>query len=116
VDRSFTKVDYAYLVVTSYRAYIQDIDPQYGTDMIQEPATLSQFDHEKVISVETYRKNGEPVRTPVWFIKENGTLIVHTADTSGKAKRIRRNSKVRVAPSHFRGEPKGTILMPKPNW
>jgi PPOX class probable F420-dependent enzyme len=77
-----------------------------GTDMVGEPDTLSLFEGEKVISLETYRRNGEPVRTPVWFLEENGILYVHTDDGTGKVKRIRRNPKVRVAPSHFRGKPK----------
>ncbi len=71
---------------------------------------LARFDNENVISLETYRKNVEPVRTPVWFLKENGILVVHTADTTGKIKRIRRNPKVRVAPSKFRGEPKADYI------
>ena len=75
-----------------------------------EPDKLARFDHENVISLETYRKNGHPVRTPVWFLKEDGTLVVHTADTTGKIKRIRRNPKVRVAPSKFRGEPKADYI------
>ena len=75
-----------------------------------EPDELARFDHENVISLETYRKNGQPVRTPVWFLKEDGILIVHTDDTTGKIKRIRRNPKVRVAPSKFRGEPKADYI------
>lgn len=71
---------------------------------------LSRFDGENVISVETYRKNGQPVRTPVWFLKENGVLVVHTGGNSGKVKRIRKNPKVRVAPSKFRGEPKAEYI------
>ena len=74
--------------------------------MTGQPETLSRFQGEKVISLETYRKNGEPVRTPVWFLEENGVLYVHTDDSTGKVKRIRKNPKVRVAPSHFRGKPK----------
>lgn len=74
------------------------------------PETLSRFEGEKVISLETYRKNGEPVRTPVWFLEENGILYVHTDDSTGKVKRIRRNPKVRVAPSHFRGKPKAEYV------
>ena len=74
--------------------------------MMERPEALSRFEGEKVISLETYRKNGEPVRTPVWFLEENGILYVHTDDRTGKVKRIRRNPKVRVAPSHFRGKPK----------
>jgi len=75
-----------------------------------ETAPFSQFESEKVISLETYRRNGQPVRTPVWFLKEDGTLYVHTDDSTGKVKRIRRNPKVRVAPSHFRGKPKAEYI------
>ena len=75
-------------------------------NMTNQPEAVSRFQGEKVISLETYRKNGEPVRTPVWFLEENGILYVHTDDRTGKVKRIRRNPKVRVAPSHFRGKPK----------
>ena len=75
-----------------------------------EPDKLARFDHENVISIETYRKNGQPVRTPVWFLKEDGILVVHTDDNTGKIKRIRRNPKVRVAPSKFRGEPKADYI------
>src|SRR5260370_2214252 len=71
-----------------------------------EPEAISRFRGEKVISLETYRRNGEPVRTPVWFLEENGILYVHTDDSTGKVKRIRRSPKVRLAPSHFRGKPK----------
>lgn len=71
---------------------------------------LSQFDGENVVSVETYRRSGKPVRTPVWFLKEDDKLVVHTGGNSGKVKRIRGNSKVRVAPSKFRGEPKADYI------
>jgi len=73
-------------------------------------SALSQFEGENVISVETYRKSGKPVRTPVWFLKEDDKLVVHTGGNSGKVKRIKVNSKVRVAPSKFRGEPKGDYI------
>jgi len=75
-----------------------------------EPEAIFRFRGEKVISLETYRRNGEPARTPVWFLEENGILYVHTDDSTGKVKRIRRNPKVRVAPSHFRGKPKGEYI------
>ncbi|HVH15385.1 MAG TPA: PPOX class F420-dependent oxidoreductase [Candidatus Angelobacter sp.] len=74
------------------------------------PGALSQFQGENIISLETYRRNGEPVRTPVWFLEENGTLYVHTTDSTGKVRRIRRNPKVRVAPSYFRGKPKAEYI------
>jgi len=75
-----------------------------------EPEAISRFQGEKVISLETYRRNGEPVRTRVWFLEENRILYVHTDDSTGKVKRIRRNPKVRLAPSHFRGKPKADYI------
>ena len=69
-------------------------------------ASPTRFEGEKVISLETYRRSGEPVRTPVWFLEEGGVIYVHTDDSTGKVKRIGRNPRVKIAPSHFRGKPK----------
>jgi PPOX class probable F420-dependent enzyme len=68
---------------------------------------LSQFAGEKYINVETYRKNGQGVRTPVWFIESDGILYVRTADDTGKYKRIRNNPSVQIAPCDMRGSVKG---------
>ncbi len=70
----------------------------------------SQFVGQKYLTIETYRKNGEAVRTPVWFIEQDGTLLVRTDSDTGKAKRIRRNPRVRIAPCTMRGEPKGAWI------
>jgi len=69
---------------------------------------LSQFAGKKHISLETYRKTGNPVRTPVWFVEENGELFVRTDSSTGKIKRIRNNPRVRVATCNARGAVKGT--------
>ena len=74
------------------------------------PTGLSRFQGEKVMSLETFRRNGEPIRTPVWFLVEDGVIYVHTDDSTGKVKRIRRNPRVRIAPSHFRGKPKADYI------
>jgi len=71
---------------------------------------LSQFTGKKHISIETYRKTGDPVRTPVWFVEENGELFVRTDSDTGKIKRIRNNPKVRVATSNMRGTVKGSWI------
>ncbi len=68
---------------------------------------LSQFVGQKHISIETYRKTGDPVRTPVWFVEENGELFVRTDSDTGKMKRIRNNPRVRVAICNMRGTVKG---------
>ena len=69
---------------------------------------LFQFAGKKHISLETYRKTGDLVRTPVWFVEENGELFVRTDSDTGKIKRIRNNPRVRVAPCNMRGTVKGT--------
>jgi uncharacterized protein len=61
----------------------------------------------KYINLETYRKNGNPVSTPVWFMIDNNLIYVVTSADTGKVKRLRNNSAVRVMPSGFRGERKG---------
>jgi len=66
-----------------------------------------QFDGQKYINLETFRKNGAGVVTPVWFAEEGGVFYVYSLANAGKVKRIRNNSRVRVMPSDIRGNPKG---------
>ena len=66
--------------------------------------TLQPFQNERFMNLETFRKNGTPVRTPVGFVEESGSLVVRTVETSGKVKRIRANPRVRIAPSTGRGD------------
>jgi uncharacterized protein len=62
----------------------------------------------KYLSLETYRKNGTGVRTPVWFASApTGELYVYSTADSGKAKRIRRSGVVKIAPCDARGKPTG---------
>lgn len=58
------------------------------------------------IALETFRKSGEGVVTPVWVTAESGKFYVWTLANSGKAKRIRNNGRVRIAISDARGNPK----------
>jgi PPOX class probable F420-dependent enzyme len=60
----------------------------------------------KYIALETFRKSGEGVVTPVWVTPEGGKLYVWTVEDSWKVKRIRNNSRVRIAVSDARGNPK----------
>ncbi|MCC6028000.1 MAG: PPOX class F420-dependent oxidoreductase [Archaeoglobus sp.] len=61
----------------------------------------------KFICIETYKKNGEAVRTPVWFAIEGDLIYFHTPKNSGKVKRLRRNPRVRVAPCSRFGKIEG---------
>jgi PPOX class probable F420-dependent enzyme len=51
----------------------------------------------RYLSLTSYRRDGGPVATPVWFVEESGALLVQTDAASGKVKRIRRNPCVRIA-------------------
>jgi PPOX class probable F420-dependent enzyme len=61
----------------------------------------------KYISVETYRRNGQAVPTPVWFAEAGGRLYVYSLANAGKVKRIRHTPRVRVAPCDMRGNVTG---------
>jgi PPOX class probable F420-dependent enzyme len=68
---------------------------------------LAQFAGKKYLNLETYRKSGAAVRTPLWFAEEAGVLHVYSLADSGKVKRLRNDPRVRVVPSDIRGNPQG---------
>lgn len=65
---------------------------------------LAQFGNQPYLNLETVRKSGVAVATPVWFINEGDTIYVRTPINSGKVKRIRNNPHVRIAPCERRGK------------
>lgn len=71
---------------------------------MQANSALEQFANQKYLNLETYRRNGNGVRTPVWFVEHEGKLYVRTGAKSGKAKRIRNFPNVQVAPCKAQGE------------
>lgn len=58
----------------------------------------------KNINVTTFRKSGDPMATPVWYVVMNGRLYVRTGADSGKVKRIRNNPRMLLAPATVRGK------------
>jgi uncharacterized protein len=69
--------------------------------------SLEQFQKQSYLNIETFRKSGQGVRTPVWFVQDRETLLVWTQADSGKAKRIRRDGTVKITPSTGDGKPLG---------
>jgi hypothetical protein len=61
----------------------------------------------RYVRLSTFRKTGKAVPTPVWFARIGANLYVVTGRNTGKVKRIRNNPDVALAPSDFRGRPKG---------
>jgi PPOX class probable F420-dependent enzyme len=73
------------------------------------------FRDHKYISLETFKKSGEGVKTPVWFAADpsvdlsgDGALLyIYTIGNTGKVKRIRNNGHVKIAPCTVKGVPLG---------
>ncbi len=69
------------------------------------------FAGQKYLNLETFKKNGTGVKTPVWFAADpsasldssDAKLYVYTIGVSGKVKRIRNNPRVKIAPCDMRG-------------
>ncbi|MFF4211317.1 PPOX class F420-dependent oxidoreductase [Streptomyces sp. NPDC001796] len=70
-------------------------------------ALLDQLGTGKYLLVTSYRRNGTPVATPVWVVRDGDALGVWTAADSWKVKRIRARSEVLVGPCDLRGNPTG---------
>jgi PPOX class probable F420-dependent enzyme len=61
----------------------------------------------RYVNLETFRKNGTGVKTPVWVARDGNQLVIFTNGDSYKVKRLRRNSKIRIAECGVRGALKG---------
>lgn len=76
---------------------------------------FTEFAGEKYLNLETFRKSGQGVKTPVWFAAEpsvkldsnDAKLYVYTIGVSAKVKRVRNSPRVNVAPCDMRGRLKG---------
>lgn len=83
--------------------------------MMSTAADVDAFEGQKYLALETFRKSGEAVRTPVWYALVSSTptsgdgpkFYVYTAAKSGKVRRIRRTCGVRIALCDVRGNVTG---------
>lgn len=68
------------------------------------------FDGARYLNLETFRRDGRGVRTPLWFAAAPGgepVLYVYSLNGSGKVKRLRRSAEARIAPCDARGKVTG---------
>lgn len=61
----------------------------------------------RYVNLETFRKNGTGVQTPVWGAPDGDEIVIFTNGDSYKVKRLRRNTAVRIAKCNVRGALKG---------
>lgn len=69
--------------------------------------SLTHISNQRYLNLETYRKSGVPVATPLWFAEEKGRLYVYSRANAGKVKRLRNNPRVRIVPCNMYGKPNG---------
>jgi len=66
--------------------------------------SFSLLDGHQFMSLTTFRKNGEPKPTAVWFVQSGDNLIVYTGPESWKVKRIKNNPRIEVSPCERDGK------------
>jgi uncharacterized protein len=84
-----------------------------GEEMVGSLAMgFTAFRDQKYLSLETFKKNGDGVKTPVWFAADpaadlsgsEARLFMYTIGNTGKVKRIRNNPHVKIAPCTIKGD------------
>ena len=65
---------------------------------------MSNLGDARYINLESFKKDGNGVKTPVWCAPLDGHIVVFTEGEAYKVKRVRRNPKVRVAECDVRGK------------
>lgn len=68
------------------------------------------FEKQKYLNIETFRRSGIGVKTPVWFVQDGETLFIRTVGNSGKVKRVRNNPQVNIVPCKMDGTPIGSWI------
>ncbi|WP_037319127.1 PPOX class F420-dependent oxidoreductase [Amycolatopsis orientalis] len=71
---------------------------------------LARFTGQKTILLKTFKRDGTAVGTPVNIAVEGDHAFLRTYDAAWKAKRMRNNPQVEIAPSTFRGVPTGEAV------
>ncbi len=70
--------------------------------MPQEPYADARY-----INLETFRKNGRGVKTPVWCAPCGDEIAIFSERKAGKVKRLRNDTRIRVARCDVRGKVRG---------
>lgn len=70
-------------------------------------AAIDELGDARYVNLETFRKNGTGVQTPVWVARRGAELVIFTNGDSYKVKRLRRNPTIRIAKCGVRGTLKG---------
>ncbi len=78
---------------------------------MSDASYFAPLDGQNYLNLETFRKNGAGVRTPVWFAADpsedirsrSAKIYIYTVGNMGKVKRVRNNPRVKIAPCNRTG-------------
>ena len=59
------------------------------------------------LNLATFKRNGDAVETPMWFVTIDHLIYLFTDGTSYKVKRLRRDNRIRIAPCNVSGKVSG---------
>jgi uncharacterized protein len=65
---------------------------------------LDELGSAKYVSLTSYRRDGTPVATPVWVVRDGDHVAIWTNARAGKVKRVRRDPTATLARCTFRGK------------
>lgn len=72
--------------------------------------TFSEIAKSQYILLTTFTKDGRPKPTPIWAAPDGDRLLVITAGSSWKVRRIRNTPRVTLAACDMRGRPKSEAV------
>jgi uncharacterized protein len=78
--------------------------------MMDTTVDTERFTRQKTVLLTTYKRDGSPVGTPVSIVVHDDRAYFRTYDRAWKAKRLRNNPEVEVAPSTTKGKPTGPAV------
>ena len=68
------------------------------------------LDEYQFLNLTTFRRDGTPATSPLWFVHEDGRLYLTTFAETAKVKRLRANDRAEVAPADRGGKPLGSPI------
>jgi PPOX class probable F420-dependent enzyme len=71
---------------------------------------LAGFVAQKTVALDTHRRSGQAVSTPVSIAVDGDRAVVRSFEKAGKTRRLRHDPGVQVAPSTARGTPTGPTI------
>ena len=99
-------------VTSLHNRFFDSIRSKKASDVARRPGTaadLSALRGHKYALIVTFKRDGTPMPTPVWFGLDGDKLYFRTESDTVKVKRIRNVPHVRVCPCDTRGKPLGPL-------